>query len=472
VSVAGIAFAVWAFVDGVNVRTAGTRYGVLNLDFGYRRLPVTRSIQDDLCRIGGRTNVSFPECQQGTVSTVRPAVSFVGLEGDLAEVDEDEPLVAGGCRRLPRGAQFPATQVKLAAENRGQSSISISATGDASEPEAVRAGTYCGIVNVQRAGDNTPVRLFILASVGDRGQGALRVRVFSALLFGALAGAVVKWLGDRYAPVVVLRRRQRRLLRRMGKWLRFLPERAQYDFAVVDDGIRAYDAEGIDEPLVELEQQGDALTQFAQAMAEFDRLLEHQDDYCDQPLQPSVASVISAQTAKAARLRAEKFPWADPDRTAADATTLRNQAMGLLLALRTGDTDGYATAAHDVVGDTPTRENGPRTRTGGVAFEDIAALEREISTGALPRNLSQKLLDNALLITMIIGALVVALVGYQTEFVDDSSFDAGDGDYLRLFAWAFALQVAGVTLLEVAGKLALSRPNNTPPTATGKRPGT
>ena len=76
--------------------------------------------------------------------------------------------------------------------------------------------------------------------------------------------------------------------------------------------------------------------------------------------------------------------------------------------------------------------------------------------GPEPRTFAQILLDNSLLITMIAGAFVVAFVGFQSQFVGDSSFDAGNGDYLRLFAWAFALQVAGVTVLEVAGKLVTS----------------
>ena len=68
-----------------------------------------------------------------------------------------------------------------------------------------------------------------------------------------------------------------------------------------------------------------------------------------------------------------------------------------------------------------------------------------------------------MLITMIVGAFVVAFVGFQTQFVGDKTFDAGNGDYLRLFGWAFAIQVAGVTVLEVAGKLVTSG-NPTPDT--------
>ena len=65
------------------------------------------------------------------------------------------------------------------------------------------------------------------------------------------------------------------------------------------------------------------------------------------------------------------------------------------------------------------------------------------------------------------GAFVVAFVGFQTQFVGDKSFDAGNGDYLRLFAWAFAIQVARVTILEVAGKLVTSGANGAPAKAQG-----
>ena len=67
---------------------------------------------------------------------------------------------------------------------------------------------------------------------------------------------------------------------------------------------------------------------------------------------------------------------------------------------------------------------------------------------------------------MVVGAFVVAFVGFQTQFVGDKTFDAGTGDYLRLFAWAFAIQVAGVTVLEVAGKLVTSANSGTPERAS------
>ena len=149
--------------------------------------------------------------------------------GELVQVNNHEPISEQGqCNRAARASQFPSSQIKAVAENRGAADLVVLADRGFEPPEEVRPGTYCGLVTVARA-SGPDIPLYVLASVGDRGQGALRVRIFLALLGGALMGAVVKWLGDRYAPVAGLRRRQRRLIRRFGAWRPYLPERAQYD---------------------------------------------------------------------------------------------------------------------------------------------------------------------------------------------------------------------------------------------------
>jgi len=55
-----------------------------------------------------------------------------------------------------------------------------------------------GYVVVARS-DNSEIPVPIVATVSSRGQMSLRLRVFLTLLFGALVGAAVKWMGERYA---------------------------------------------------------------------------------------------------------------------------------------------------------------------------------------------------------------------------------------------------------------------------------
>src|SRR5215204_428105 len=69
------------------------------------------------------------------------------------------------------------------------------------------------------------------------------------------------------------------------------------------------------------------------------------------------------------------------------------------------------------------------------------------------------LLDNAWWITLLIIAAVIVFVGYQTQFIDDPSFEGDAADYVQLIAWALAIQVAGGTIIETVGKLRTSRPS-------------
>ena len=470
-------FALYTWANPVDIGSPTTRFSVLTADFGFRRTQLTRSFDLYLCSpayadldaVECRTNSTGGSDSPGTASRlVRPEIVSTTVGGELVQVDNTEPIRrAGGCKYLPGGAQFPSSQVKAVAENRGAADLVVSLVADSSQPEEVRPGTYCGAITVARSTGND-VPLYVLPSVGDRGQGALRIRIFFALLFGALMGATVKWLGDRYAPVAGLRRRQRRLLRRFGGWRRHLPERAQYDLAVIEDGIGSFDPEGVDTCLAELEQYGDALTLFSSAMAELDELIADQEQVTDE-LTPPMSHVLAAEYAHVARLRAAKFPWDEPDTIAADADNLRNAAKAIAMYLDVGDASSYQEAAEEMVGSI---DHGQAQRAaahqGRLGLRHPAATPAPVRVmGSESRNFAQILLDNSLLITMIVGAFVVAFVGFQTQFVADTSFDAGTGDYIRLVAWAFALQVAGVTVLEVAGKLVTSAASSTVPQTKG-----
>lgn len=459
-------FALYAASNPVDVGSPGSRFPVLTADFGFRRTQLSRSFNLYLCA-PSYLDLTLAECPtSGGDSTVedssarasRPEIVSTTVSGELRQVDSDVPITVDGCNLVRRGAQFPSNQVTTVAENRGAADLNLALVANANDPEEVSPGTYCGVVTVARAtGADIPV--YVLASVGDRGQGPLRLRVFGALLLGALMGATVKWLGDRYAPVAALRRRQRRLVRRFGAWRNQLPERAQYDLAVIDDGVGSFDPDGVDTALTELEQQGDALTRFSSALHELERLMADQNRFTDTDYDPPVGHVLAAEFARIAALRGEKFPWADPDAIAEDADDLRVTARTIVAALDAGDDAAYEAAARPLVG-----------TVAEVQVERIAAAHRDqaarplapplpqpvVVAGAERRSFAQVLLDNSLLITMVVGAIVVAIVGYQTQFTADKTFDAGNGDYLALFAWAFALQVAGVTILEVAGKLVSS----------------
>ena len=295
------AFTLLAEVDVGDAANSNTSGVTITANFGLRRDTLTSSYTTPLCFLDG-TPVFFgiQECPGGgggtdsaneTTSRARRTheqCAGIGdtpgdrasatVVGDLKRVDPNRPLSDSlGCRYLAHGQAFPANQLSAVSQNVAFRDLAISLTADPGQPTEVRPGTYCGYVVVARS-DNSEIPVPIVATVSSRGQMSLRLRVFLTLLFGALVGAAVKWMGEKYAPVAGLRRRQRRLTRRFGGARRFLPEHAQYDLAVIGDGISSLEPDGVEDRLIELEQQGDALAQFAATMQNLEVHLNKQKE--------------------------------------------------------------------------------------------------------------------------------------------------------------------------------------------------
>jgi len=443
----------------------------VRVDFGLRQQPVTRSFDLDVCS----QQPASPECppQEGeegegtdpvTTFAERPQIISAAVIRDLGEVREASSFANDTCTYKRRGSQFPAAQFKTVAENRGQRGVVVTLTANSQEPEAVEPGTYCGAVVVQRS-DGRYLRYDLTASVADRTVGGLRVRAFGALLAGGLAGAAVRWLGDSYAAIAPLRRRQRRILRRLRPFISNLPEPAQHKLDTIDLGISQYDADGLDAALKEIEGPGDELARFGFALSETDTMIAEQLRHRDLAYLPALDLVVGAERARRAALMSEEFPWPEPKRVASEAESLRQQASAIRDALVAANQDAYRAAVRSLVGADAFADFMERTDTGSTAEQLLPDAERQRPQAKKEkRSFNQRLLDNSMLLVMVVAALVVAFVGYQTEFVHDPSFDSGSGDYIRLFAWAFALQVAGVTVFEVAGKLLTSRKGSVPAT--------
>jgi len=449
-------------VDRSSVAAEGLQ---LRADFGLRETPITRFFDVDVCSL--RRREVFDECTPGSGSGSLPAptadptparteISSAAVIADLAEVDPDAPLdEQGRCDVKHTGSQFPASQFKTTVENRGSRGLAITLTGDPSEPETVDPGTYCGAVVVQlETGEYA--RVGLAATVSDRGQGGLRFRVALALLLGALAGGLVKWLGDRYSPVAGLRRRQRRLLRRLGGVLAHLPERVRDDFETIRDGIAHFDPDGLDPLLTAIETDGTNLARFGSAMLDVDEWLAHLSPLAGSPLSPDLGVLLQLAIERQTALAGAAYPWSDPDAQCAAAERLRASLRALARAIEAADDRAYTHAARSLFPDdaafAAVVEQQRSTGRQAVRYTRMADVVR--AQPAPPRRSPQQvILDNVLPITMVATAVVVMIIGYKTQFLDDKAFDGGNGDYLALFLWAFALQVAGVTVGEVVGKL-------------------
>jgi hypothetical protein len=425
------------------------------LSFGLSRLPITRSVLLSLCP-ENEERQRFPDCEAGaetptTDAKARPEVTSAGVVADLQSDDGGEA-----------SDQFPADQLTVVGSNEGAEGLRIKVTAEPRQPERVPPGTYRGTLVVERS-SGPPVH-FAMTTVLNDPEGWVSQKAFLWLLLGAGAGALVKWLNDAFAPLAGLRRRQRRLTRTMRPDLPYLPLTVARALEDVRESIRLVDATGVADRLDLITKHKEELTEFAAAIRALQReldvqraLVERMDDKSEK-----FNTFLRREQQRIDELLARPWPWSDAQKTLDDCREMLSAFESATDRLQGGDigTDedknalaeeltGLAGSDRDLA-----REGAERAAAEAEAAERSKAREQESKQR---RRKLEWLLDNSWWLMLAVSALAVSAIGYETEYLNNDGFEGAPSDYWKLAAWAFALQLAGTTVLEAAGRLALPR---------------
>ncbi len=450
----------------------------INLQFGLSREAITRASRFDLCSAEATRDV--PECknlskslQEGSIS--RPAIATVGLENDLADASGQH--------------QFPANQVTVTAANVGRSSVAVNMTANPTEPTRVPDGRYTGRIIIDRS-DGRQIRTNVLVELAPR-SGAVTAKVLLALALGALGGALIKWLDDSFGPIAALRRRQRRvenfLRARSQRENPRLPEGVVRRLEDVRLAIRAFDPEGVAGTLQLITTNQDALIAFDSGLQALEGHIETQRRIVEQGINsPALPGAIAMETTLVRELRSRVWPWEKAEEVT-KALQAAEQVFGkLTLTMRRAqydkkyieDVDAHASSmihgGPEAIGKglletTMPAETAPAVRRRPTArlrspavLDDLQTVDAEDRREGYylepeQRGLGLWLLDNAWWLTLAVLAALVIFVGFQTQFLDNLAFQGDRADYFQLAAWALAIQVAGGTIIDTAGKLRTSR---------------
>lgn len=456
--------AVLFLVIGSNPRPSSTQASLergVVLQFGLSREPVARSLRLDLCAPG--VTASPPECMKAQVDAARPEIAAVSLESDL---------VAG------EGAQFPLGQFTISASNVGRTGLLVTVGANPAEPEDVPPGTYTGRVLIDRTGEGTPISLPVVATLSNRDEVGVVLRVLLALALGAFAGTLIKWLDESFSPLAALRRRQRRVEQYLSSYLPVLPDGVQFRLKQIETAIKSFDSEGVQTTLDDIAKNQDALVAFASANQFLEAQLEQQQHLL--PAAAFVADVASAmelEREQLRELRTEVWPWEAADQVKPQLVMRKSQFRDLTFAMRRVsyphsqlDRDHLAVAARRIL--TEAEMNGVPFAPEEVPDSSQAMMEpladpraetvRAVSGNSEPastqrRTTSLWLLDNAWWLTLAVTATVIVFFGYQTQFLENRRFEGDVPDYFALAAWALVIQLAGGTIIETVGKLRTSR---------------
>jgi hypothetical protein len=448
----------------------------INLQFGLSREAITRASRFDLCSADATRG--FPECKNLSQnlregSTSRPAITAVGLENDLADAS--------------RQHQFPTNQLTVTAANVGRSSIVVNITANPTDPTRVPDGRYTGRIIIDRS-DGRQIRTNVSVDLAPR-SGDVTAKVLLALTLGAFGGALIKWLDDSFGPIAALRRRQRRvenfLRARSQRENPRLPEGVVRRLEDVRLAIRAFDPEGVAGTLQVITSNQDALIAFDSGLQALEGHIETQRRLFDQGIRsPALPGAIAMETTLVRELRSRVWPWEKADEVTKALREAERVFGQLTLAMRRAQYDDKyineadALAAKmihggpDAIGQglleaTVPAEPAPAGRRRPAArprppaeLEDLGTVEDERDGYRLEpeqRGLGLWLLDNAWWLTLAVLAALVIFVGFQTQFLDNLAFQGDRADYFQLAAWALAIQVAGGTIIDTAGKLRTSR---------------
>ena len=168
--------------------------GGMRVDFGYSRTAVARSQTFLLCSDPAAAQL-FSECKPDTKpGTPRPEITGVAWTGDFVPAD---PAIKDRCERLAgSGTAFPSSQVRVTATNFDLKGITLAMAVEPRTPEEVAPGTYCSTALISRQGEQQPVERTVVIDLRDKYHPWIWIRVLLVLFYGAVLGALLKWIAD------------------------------------------------------------------------------------------------------------------------------------------------------------------------------------------------------------------------------------------------------------------------------------
>ena len=168
--------------------------GGMRVDFGYSRTAVARSQTFLLCGDPSAAEL-FSECKPDTKpGTPRPEITGVAWTGDFVPAD---PAIKDRCERLAgSGTAFPSSQVRVTATNFDLKGITLAMAVEPRTPEEVAPGTYCSTALISRQGELQPVERTVVIDLRDKYHPWIWIRVLLVLFYGAVLGALLKWIAD------------------------------------------------------------------------------------------------------------------------------------------------------------------------------------------------------------------------------------------------------------------------------------
>lgn len=427
----------------------------LIVDFGMQRVSQTRSIL----------------VPTGSTSPSTPAILTARLSSDLVE--------------YPKLQQFPANQITLTATPVGPSQVEIVAILNPVNPDKAADGLFTGSISVY-TGSRTlsvPMAVYLSPKSGYRA-----LLAFLLLLLGAIFGLSVKWVTEALSSLAAARWRYDAIMQRLGGSLAELPTSAVDRLNDIRSQIARQDVSHLDGSFESLEAALGPLRKFSEGIKNINDDIARQEEYQRRRRNLPIEAVMREERRQVNALLSQEWPWQDAEATGKTAQLLGDHVKAATRAIEEGRAnvvrqfaEGDFSKAFDLYNTPPALgpdpvpdENPADAATSPAAVSDPGQPWPTESGPPLPfprrrwlaflegRGVIQWMTERPRSLAAAASILVVSIVGLQLQYLNSTSFDGSLADWLSLLLWAAVIELSGVSVLDVIGRLSGGGPTPRP----------
>ena len=407
---------------------------------------------------------------------------------DSEEVIAEDALgvrLASDLRHETRSGEFPADQLTVGLTRLSTDRVNLTITVNPWEPERVDSGTYVGEIQI-RGASIAPRDIVVAVALQDR-ENRAAVLALSLLVAGSLLGLLVKWITERLTPQAHMARRLAGLKAMIAyqEDLETVPVAVRLRVRDLEDQIARQEYAAVEGNFKWFEERKVLLAQISSQVRLLLRQFLDQRSMVDSAGEKSdpflLKAVIDSEYRVLQQLLAERQVddvdglagfFGDAQATSLDVGTITNliddflktsspALRQALLAIRAGNMSGGILQYVRWV------------EAGGASSEDVAKGERAYSRAPTKSSDGPRVFDvmgpegreatrlgflfrNARAIAGLASVVVVSLVGLKLQYLDSAVFSGGLTSWLGLALWGAVVELSGVSVLEVVGRLGTS----------------
>jgi hypothetical protein len=301
------------------------------------------------------------------------------------------------------------------------------------------------------------------------------------LLLGAIFGLSVKWVTEALSNLAAARWRFDAIFQFLGANKGGLPTSVEDQLTEIGNRIKRQDLSGLDELFKPLESARGPLRQFNDNISNINDDISRQESlvYRRASRRLPIDDVVLEERRQVRALQGREWPWENVQAVLDETKRLGEHVKGATKAMTQQRLDvlrlyqdGKFAEAYELSSAPPPQPDsskdgerlGARQSQPDEDLIDYPIVEPRISYISSwfmrrdGRGIIQWMSERPRTLAAVASILVVAIVGLQLQYLNSTSFDGSLAQWLSLLLWAAIIELSGVSVLDVVGRLSGSGP--------------